>query len=159
MELSDMLDWLTSEGFAQGHPHKNATWQSLQRHSRDWHDRIALQSLTADEEVTWISALEETCIADIRFIPLTSKHALMREGHEMRHCIGSYAADCIAGRYRAFSVIGTDGARATLGMAVDGGKVIFDQIRGDRNAPVSKAAQKAGKALCRLYASALQERH
>ncbi len=51
--------------------------------------------------------------------PLLTREDYLREGEEMRHCVGTYAKQAWAGRVLGFSIRADDGARSTLTVGVD----------------------------------------
>lgn len=164
-ETSDLLDYLSAEGFAHSLPNKNSTWSSLLRRSHDWHQRAYLENLKVRKNLEWKSALPETMIDEIVFVPLASAYDLALEGFELKHCIGGqdYINYCFRGFYRAFSVTEACGTRSTLGLGLDQKdkntvKVVVDQQRGITNSEPSKAALKAGKKLATLYQKALSNK-
>lgn len=161
-EMSDLLDYLSAEGFARSFPNKHSTWSSLRRRSHDWHQRVYLESLQIREKLEWKSVLPETVIDEIVFVPLTSSYDLALEGFHLKHCIGGqdYINYCFRGFYRAFSVTEACGTRSTLGLRLDQKdkntvKVVVDQQRGIMNSEPSNPALKAGEKLATLYQKTL----
>lgn len=155
--LGDVADWLLAEGIAAGHPERNATWASLARRSRDWHERAAIANvgLNAESNAVWQSLVPATSIDGITFTPLNTAADLAAEGHSQRHCVGGYVHVCASGSYRAYSVAEPDGRRSTLGLSVDRrGRWSIDQHRGTCNGAISAAAARAGRHLLRLYQEA-----
>lgn len=162
--IRPLLDWLLSEGLAQGYPQKNATWHSLQRRKTQWHRRIAHEKLQAQmaagEKIRWESALPETVIDGIVFRPINDGKTLVLEGHEVDHCIASYINKCQSGIYRVYAVREPDGTRSTLGISIEdiiqdpGVEIALDQHCGPRDQTVSDAAERAGRKLVEQYREA-----
>lgn len=155
--LGDVADWLLAEGIAAGHPERNATWASLTRRSRDWHERVAIANvgLNAKSNAVWHSLVPATTIDGINFTPLNTAADLAAEGHRQRHCVGGYVHACADGSYRAYSVAESGGRRSTLGLCVDRrGRWTIDQHRGACNGAISVGAAQAGRRLLRLYQEA-----
>lgn len=155
-QLGDVVDWLLAEGIAGGHPERNATWSSLVRRSHEWHQRVAFTNVArnAQTNLTWQSLVPETTIDGIRFTPLNSGVDLATEGHAQHHCVGGYDHACASGGYRVYAVVDAEGKRSTLGLSVSRGRWGIDQHRGSCNGPIGDAAEKAGRALLRLYQAA-----
>lgn len=152
-DLGDIMDWLLAEGIAQGHPMKNATFTSLLRHSANWHERIALESIDRSiaELISWKSLIPVTVIDGITFTPLTSNRELALEGFTQHHCVGTYADDCLRGNYSVFTVVEPDGIRSTLGLWFTKGQWRIEQHRGKYNGQVSTSASQAANKLLELY--------
>jgi hypothetical protein len=156
----DVADWLLAEGIAAGHPERNATWASLARRSREWHERVAIANVrsNAGSNVTWQSLVPTTTIAGITFTPLNSAADLAAEGHSQHHCIGGYVHSCAVGAYRAYSVVEPAGRRAPLGLSVGRrGRWSIEQHRGACNGAIGANAAQAGRELLRLYQQAHDE--
>lgn len=157
--FSDVVDYLESEGFAQGQPEKNSTWASLERRSADWHRRIAIQNI--EEQLgcisvkNWEAAVPEIEIDGIVCRPLLSSREMAVEGYEMSSCVGGYTPWCIDGHYRVYSLLEPDGARSTLGLQITRRQVSVEQHRGKYNGAISPLAEAAGRKLAVLYRQAL----
>lgn len=67
--------------------------------------------------------------------PILSNEALLDEGRQMSHCVGSYGSAIAAGQYAVFRV--TAPVRATLGLRLQRGSWQVDQIRGPKNQRIS----------------------
>jgi len=73
--------------------------------------------------------------------PLTTQEAVVQEGMQMHHCIGSYLARVVEGRYAVYHIELPE--RLTIGVNIkNNGSVVLDDIRGKRNAQPSDAAQE-----------------
>ena len=160
VDFVSMYDWLRAEGLAMGHPHKNATWESLKRHSRDWHQRVALVDFEHHHDNrSWQSAIEAMNIDGHEIIPLTSHYALHVEGREMHHCINDYADLCVHGKYRAFSIKDAQGMRSTLGLKLaqpsgtrkPKSQWVIEQHRAHFNDPIEQSHQAIGHKVMKLY--------
>lgn len=73
--------------------------------------------------------------------PLSSYHEIQRHGQNMSHCAGTYASQCMAGKYYLWAVIaidpmGNEKEFSTLGMNYDDEGLEFDQHFGYNNASV-----------------------
>lgn len=151
-----MADYLHAEGFARGLPDKNSSWASLLRRSEDWHRRIAILNLEREcRLLQWDSLLPEIVIDGVVCTPLMDSQALAWEGHEMSHCIGSYAGLCHDGAYRVFALKEPGGARSTLGIRLGLKSVTLDQHRGPYNSRVSRKASSTARKLVNAYRQAL----
>ena len=117
-----------------------AGWSALEREFREWRKR----ELHAREErspaaAEWPPFVRSVECGGYRFVALASESALMVEGDEMAHCIGSYGDRCRSEMLRAFSVREKkSGARAaTLTVSeVEPGSWNIDGLKGYRNADV-----------------------
>ena len=98
--------------------------------------------------VSWVALTKTWTSGDGRFsvVPLTTAGSLVKEGLEMRHCVGGYADQCRSGRSHIYSVR-VDGKRAgTLEMGLDGAtfsKLVFCQFKGFANSRPDGPAQQA----------------
>jgi hypothetical protein len=149
--LGEFLDWYRAEGRPAGLPDKNSTWLSLGRRADRWHEEIWQRETEAQENVAWESLLGETLIDGISVKPLVSELDLYIEGRQMRHCVSSYSQMCLKGGRRVFALLESDGRRSTLSLAPHKGGFAIDQHKGPDNGPVSAAAARAAREICRLY--------
>ncbi|MCC7005958.1 MAG: PcfJ domain-containing protein [Ottowia sp.] len=161
--ISTMMDYLNAEGFDEGYPDKQATWQSLVRRSDDWHARVSIanmeRALAGQKLLEWDSLLTQAIIDEIIFTPLRTSRDMAIEGYEMHHCIGEYSNECHLGKYRAFSVVEPDGSRSTLGFMIKGKKTLRDQHMSKYNGAISDAAKAAGFKLIELYQQVLKSKN
>lgn len=158
--FGDCLDYLYQEGFAAGYPHKNTTITSLERASKEWHDRIALQEIDGLNNYSWDALIDTVTINGVTFQALTDHRSVAMEGMEMRHCVRSYACYCYDGRYQVYSVKDEQAERSTLGLTIDpeNNTVAIEQHQGKFNTfPVSDAAKQAAVQFVRLYQQALTQ--
>jgi len=153
-----VMDYLIHRGFAAGLPARNATWESLVRRSREWHEETTPDFQIDDGiERTWDSLVGPQVLDGCRVEPVTASTALRAEGKAMHHCVGGYAGPCAEGRYRVFHIDEPDGTRSTLGVHIAEGKAFFDQLRGPANSDPSKAARKVANRIVSMYSAALDE--
>lgn len=163
MRLQNIADWFNGEGSESGLPNKNAGWRSIERAAHDWHERQAIQYVAArGEDVAWESLLGDMEIDGVTCSPLSSRHALLKEGYVQHHCIGSYDTRCMEGIYRVFSLEDREGNRSTLGIAflVSPPRWIVNQHYGKYNGAISDEAKKAGEEISLRYTEFfLSEQH
>lgn len=71
---------------------------------------------------------------------------LWEEGQVMRHCADRFRHECARGDYYVVSMRPTGGGRplATVGIRRNGRLVVFDQVTGFANAPVTPKVRKEG---------------
>ena len=159
-EVVPIIDWLRAEGHRL--PDKNSTWSSLKRRSDKWHEgfrrpevrdnlREAREALAGNENAAWESLLGETVIDGLKVTPLVTGMALYNESLEMRHCVITYAPHCVNEGWRIFSLEEAGGARSTLSLKPESNGLAIDQHKGPDNRPVSPAAARAAREVCRLY--------
>lgn len=164
-EFTLALDWLSAQampasnyGRNQGWTYQqrnplpaNSTWNAIMRAQEKWHEEVALSQQGAYQE--WQSALPAREVAGVQVTPLADSHALWTEGNRMHHCVSSYAATCLHGHSRIFSLeSGKD--RATLELSQQDGKWRVVQVRGYCNKQVSKAFEAVAKNVAKLYQQA-----
>ena len=149
-DMDAIIDWFRAEGHQQYLPDKNSTWLSLKRRSERWHREVWRRKRADEANATWKSRLGEMTIDGIKIKPLITGLDLHKEGHEMRHCVGSYARLCLRG-HRIFSLLEADGTRSTLSLRPKSDGFAIDQHKGLDNGPVSPASAKAAREICRLY--------
>ena len=66
-------------------------------------------------------------------VALTSQLAILEEGASMRHCVGSYIARILGGKYYVYSMVSPE--RLTIGLRVTSSGIwVLDQLKGRRNA-------------------------
>lgn len=144
---------------------KNATWNSLMRQQREWHDAIRIEAARAEaaaaesqiaaqaaqDALRWPCSIDTQVIDDFEFTPLTSGFALREEGATMQHCVATYTPDCVRRQIMIFKMqsLKTPSDRATLEISHQPIRVA--QIRGVRNAMVSTKAMKTAKDFAALY--------
>jgi hypothetical protein len=168
---ANVFDYLVAEGFANNLPARNATWASIERRSREWHQELEVRYRNRmpaagggyefihpeDENLPkeWTSLIQEQDILECRIRPLDKYEEVTNEGGEMSHCVASYAPRCARGRYRVYSITEPDGTRSTLGIYIDNGVAFFDQVQGYRNVRPSELVQKVADKVVALYDEAL----
>lgn len=153
IRLQSIADWFNREGSEAGLPNKNAGWRSIERATHNWHERQAIQYVAArGEDIAWKSLLGDMDIDGVTCSPLSSRHALLKEGYVQHHCVGSYDNRCIEGIYRVFSLEDRKGNRSTLGIALSPDRRwIVDQHYGKYNGVISDEAKKAGEEISLRY--------
>ncbi len=153
IRLQSIADWFNREGSEAGLPNKNAGWRSIERATHNWHERQAIQYVAArGEDIAWKSLLGDMDIDGVTCSPLSSRHALLKEGYVQHHCVGSYDNRCIEGIYRVFSLEDRKGNRSTLGIALSPyRRWIVDQHYGKYNGVISDEAKKAGEEISLRY--------
>jgi hypothetical protein len=160
---------------------RKADWSWFVRQQDVWHqemrqaDRIrqeveAAKLKTETKNDFWESLLPEFAMRhppkSYRVIPLTNTHALIDEGKEMHHCVASYAASCIEGDSRVFSIfeegenkVATLEIRNAGGLGNDHWRV--NQCRGVCNKDVSDEVKSIANEVARRYnkaSKAIQEK-
>lgn len=151
-ETSMIVDYLNDEGFNLGLPARNSTWASLENRSLDWHaangplHATFMERANLPPDTSWEPILGPINIDGYRVSPVSTLHALKKEGASMRHCVASYAWQCAQGLYLVFSIEG-NGEKATAGYDVRSGKFILDQVRGMGNGPVSETLARVARTL------------
>jgi len=160
-ELEDeavfILDWFIYRGHPLGLPDKKSTWRSLKRHADKRREAICREQLRENENFAWESLLGETVIDGLKITPLLTGLDLYNEGRAMRHCVGTYALRCQYAGWRVFSLWEEDGTRSTLSLKPGDDGFTIDQHYGPENRPVSPAAARAAREVCRLYNQKFRE--
>lgn len=130
-EFVSIADWLSADGITRGHPCRNASWASLLRRQRTWHQDPGISS-DADRNVSWNSPVEKFSFSGCDVTPLVSVSQLIEEGRQMKHCAGGYWRTCLSGQSRLFSLASPDG-RSTLELTRRNGSWDIAQLRGPEN--------------------------
>jgi len=152
-----IVDWYMAEGRRRGLPDKNSTWSSLARRAEKWHEEISQREMMAEaENAAWESLVGPMEIEGIKIKPLVTGLDLYNEGREMKHCVVSYAPRCANEGRRIFSLTEPDGRRSTLSLRPREEAFAIDQHKGPANGPVSPAAARAAREICRLYTRAAE---
>ncbi len=98
---------------------------------RDLHDRLAAR-LNKKPALPAVAYAPPPVPGTETIIPITHSKELSIEGWQMKHCVASYHADIITGRYYVYRI--THPQRATLGLTLSSGKKpCIDQLKGVRN--------------------------
>ncbi len=98
---------------------------------RELHDRLAAR-LNKKPGLPAVAYAPPPVPGTETIIPITHSKELSAEGQQMKHCVASYHADIIIGRYYVYRIIHPQ--RATLGLTLSPGKKpCIDQLKGVRN--------------------------
>jgi hypothetical protein len=158
-DLPYLMDWWVAVHAAIGESHApvalepNATYASLVRRQHDWHRDMVERD--PSQMLTWASALTTLEIGQVRAQPLTDSWMLAREGMDMRHCVASYAKDCVADSVRIFALEHLpDGERATAELRYRAGHWLAGQVKGVANAEPAPALATAAQLLAQRYTRA-----
>jgi hypothetical protein len=158
-DLPYLMDWWVAVHAAIGEAHApvalepNATYASLVRRQHDWHRDMVERD--PSQMLTWASALTTLEIGQVRAQPLTDSWMLAREGMDMRHCVASYAKDCVADSVRIFALEHLpDGERATAELRYRAGHWLAGQVKGVANAEPAPALATAAQLLAQRYTRA-----
>jgi hypothetical protein len=139
---------------------RQLSWGWLMRYQARWHeDTRVLQESQASAQ-RWESLVAESTRGNITVVPLVDAWALHQEGRCMRHCVGSYADDCMADKSRIFSIrqSGYSRPRATFEIrsanSEEGRTWALRQVRGFADKPVDAALKRLAQEICRQYNAA-----
>ncbi|MCK0753573.1 PcfJ domain-containing protein [Chromohalobacter japonicus] len=145
-QLRNTLDWLRHEGRQAGLPDKHMNWAAIERRSEEWHERVIAQQDASAPHYSWDAPLTRIEADGFVAEALVDTASLRREGRRMRHCVGSYDAQCAEGHYLVYHLSAADdefGERATLGLALDGQqRWALEQIQGPCGRPLSQALRR-----------------
>lgn len=146
-------DWLHIEGFNQGFPQKNSTWESLKRRSDAWHvNALKKRKIT---NTTWESAITERENENYVVKAITESFDLIDEGFEQSHCVGSYDTGCMNGIYRIFRIKKlSDNRRYTLCIEKNGSQWLVQQVMGYANTVAPEDIHQLSKNLATEYSRA-----
>lgn len=149
--LCHAIDWLLEE---EPLIHKNQEWPSFWRLSDEWTQRVN-QNVTAAIKEWKGTGINWNAIGN-GVTELVTFEGLCNEGQEMEHCVASYVHWCASGEYIAISVLLKE-ERATLGLSRIENDVTyrFDQMRGIRNAAVSRNMMIKGKHIMNVINNSL----
>ena len=166
-ELMDLGDYV-ADRLANGEAVTATTYGGLLKAADRWHRdlrqanlEVAIRKGLRGQEGwarTWQSHTTDLELTDdsgrtIRFQAITDEAGLMREGHEMDHCIGMYARDCWEGRTRVFRVTGHH-IRATASIGKTGGRWRVEQCRTAHNGHGDEQTIKAAATVAAAYGDA-----
>ena len=166
-ELMDLGDYV-ADRLANDEPINATTYGGLLKATLRWHRE--LRQATAEQEIQrqlkgqegWVRAwnchVPELVVGDeegrsVRFTAIADEIELIREGHDMDHCVGAYAPDCWEGRARVFAARG-DRLRATARIAKYGGVWRVEQCRTEHNGHADEWTRKATAKLAAAYQQA-----
>lgn len=167
------LDWFIGiEGVNTGFKdiQKNATWASIMRAQRIWHDTIEEQrrlQFEADElayqhyinelaAISWNSAIGNMQLATTTITALTTGRQLMDEGSRMQHCVGNYIQSCSSGLSRIFH-LESESESATVELhSTCSKKWVVRQVFGPNNNESSIEFWRIAKTLAAHYTRAIK---
>jgi hypothetical protein len=88
----------------------------------------------------------ETLLPGHEAVLIDNPLQLWEEGQVMRHCADRFQHECAKGDYYVVSIRPVGGGRplATVGLRYNGRLVVFDQVTGFANAPVTPKVRKEG---------------
>jgi PcfJ-like protein len=162
-ELSSVEDALAgSEGLELP---RQLSWGWLMRYQEEWHAQQEQIRMAEDEGRSWLSLVESFEHEDYSVVPLASAAALFEEGRIMRHCVYSYADDCLAGESRIFSIrrVGLKRSLATVELrpsrTTSQTHQVWSvkQIEGFARAKPSKELNQLGALIARRYNAKVKE--
>jgi hypothetical protein len=101
--------------------------------SADWHEAVASHMDGPDLAFPppWFPA---ATIGDYQIVPIETADELYREGHSMRHCIGTYSDEVRSGRQYIYSIHRSGAQVATVALVRNGQTASLGEIRGPCNA-------------------------
>jgi PcfJ-like protein len=149
--VSDVLDWVLANAGKSGgrqfvtRPFTPAMGlKAAIQASRDWHEAVASNMDDSPEGLAlpppWYPAAIQ---GDFEIVPVTTAVDLYREGHEMHHCVATYADDIRNGTSYVFSVRQNCERVATMSLVRDCARILIDQVRGPCNTAPPKAIMTA----------------
>ena len=145
------------------------TFGGFQKAAQRWHQAEQLEIAAAEIQAeidrqegwfhSWNSLVEATTVPDptdptmpvISVVPLTNTHALLQEGREMRHCVGTYSNQCLDGRSRIFSIRQDGHTLATTQLSLTMGQWKVSQTKAVKNGSPPQNAQLTARFLSQKY--------
>jgi len=146
-EFIAVVDWLSADGITRNHPVRNASWASLVRRQRAWHQDPGLTN-RVDSNARWDSPVEGFSFNGCVVTPLISVSQLAEEGLRMQHCAGGYWRSCLSGQSRLFSLASPEG-RSTLELARSDDSWSIAQLRGPGNARPPRSHEETAEEISR----------
>ena len=137
---------------------------SLLRASARWHAQPLQQMPVADGLPDMIPALlGEAQLPGGSYRELVTRRALIEEGADMRHCVGSYWHDCVMEGIRIVHLDAVDGSRSTAMYDFRGADEVRPYVQAELRGPCNAAPGPAACALAReverrLNAGTLRQR-
>lgn len=150
-DVAFLMDWLEASRGAL--PNGDFNWNGLKARQEAWHEEQA-KSEQAQNPYGWNSLIDSEVFEDLKLTvtALNSAQALVSEGRNMHHCVGSYAGRCKDGDSRVFSIRDMNGkASATLELISHNERWAFGQLRSHCNSNPTEACVKAGEKFLKLY--------
>lgn len=131
------------------------------------HEEMAQKyaSENANNKRKWNPVLPTYCVGETVFTELCTETDLVKEGKDMRHCIGSYTEECLAGSVRVFS--GTAGLNSQRKLRIsvslsrmDSVKNVWKvgQVRGFANRIANANERSAAQSLAKAFSRAMKDR-
>lgn len=150
---------------------KNATWSSIMRAQRIWHDTIEERrrlQFEADElayqqhlkqlaAISWNSAIGDMQLATTTITALTTGQQLMDEGACMQHCVGNYIQSCSSGLSRIFHLESASESATVELHTTNQKKWVVRQVFGRNNKDSSIEFWSVAKNLATQYTRALKQ--
>lgn len=134
-ELPGVIEWYfrAEQGRVLDCKQLRSPWTWFRQREQAWRQRCTHQLYLDEWEPLLTVPVERH---GLRVVELLAVAAIHDEAHIMRHCIDGYIEACEAGDYRAFSiqVASTAERIATVGMFVDEGRWVIEDVRGQDNA-------------------------
>lgn len=139
-ELPAVIEWYfrADQGRVLDWKQLRSPWVWFRQREQAWRERCTHQLLLDEWEPLLTVPVERH---GLRVVELLAAEAVHDEAHIMRHCIDGYIEACEAGDYRAFSIQDAITAEriATVGMFVDEGQWVIEDVRGQDNAPADES--------------------
>jgi hypothetical protein len=160
-ELMQVLDWFVAETPTFDANQRRAPWSWFMRQQEAWHEQIVAQAVQKAREKTgyeWPSLLDEYETQGLLVMPLSSTDRLVEESARLHHCVSTYELNCKKGTRRIFSIRlpKTRQPLATLEIVYHTAWGL-NQVRGERNALMSREIQAIAEDCCARYNAAWQE--
>lgn len=178
-QIMPVLDWFYSGPFREFNPdlrfnnkypnrvnhlqfdsnQRKASWSWFMRQQVEWHQDILKKQKEGVKNENWISLVDEITIGKYKVIPLTNTYALIDEGKEMHHCVGSYSQSCLINISRVFSIRTlNDGKVATVEIRKSNDYYQVNQCSGPCNMSVPSDVTKIAEKVKNLYNKKISEK-
>lgn len=141
-----VLVWMRDHSPQLDNNQWRAGWPVIWRKYEQWK-----QLHQAEDE--WDSALGELSLGEWQIVPLTCSYEVALEGMAMKNCVATYAADCLLGEYRLFSIqLAETGQRlATIGLEKQGESWGLEQVKGKHNECATREIRDAALVVSQKY--------
>jgi len=130
-------DWLAAIWHTAPPSQLRADWPTLVARAEAWHGiRWTPVEAEAPRNLAWTLPVAGFRIGGIEVVPLCTSQALVEEGREMQHCVGSYDQHCKAGQAAIYSFRYAGGGEriATAQYGLRSGRWQKVQVKGRGNA-------------------------